>query len=158
MSFRRKRPSADEINVTPMIDVLLVLLIFFIVTSSLSKSNHLSIELPRADGDAAEAPQKAVELLVAKDGSYSINGAALVNRELSTLRKALHEVAAEPMDTPLVIAADAGTNHQAVVGAMDVAGQLGFRHLSIATQATTEPASAAATSSPRASASPAPVR
>lgn len=148
MSFRRKRPSADEINVTPMIDVLLVLLIFFMVASHFDREDQLAINLPSAEVDAAPDAAETTEISIARDGSYALNGVDLVNRQPGTLAMALQRMAAEKKDLPLVINADADASHQAVVTAMDVAGRAGFHRLRISTQPTA--------SSPAAGAHPAP--
>ncbi len=134
MKFRRRSVLDNSINVTPLIDVVFLLLIFFMVSTTFTKETHLVIDLPEATGKPAEALPDNIEILVANDGSYSVNGVALVNRQAETLVSALRQLGDVDKSIPLVIAADAESSHQAVVTAMDAAGQAGFVHLSITTQ------------------------
>lgn len=135
MKIRKSKRPDDYINVIPFIDVLLVLLIFFMVSSHFSQNADLHLSLPSAD--AKEQQQRSpemIEITVEKDGSYAINGKAVVNKKAETLHQALKEVAGDRTDIPLILSADAEATHQSVVTAMDVAGQLGFSKLSITTQ------------------------
>lgn len=137
MNFRRHRRSrADNaVNLTPLIDVVFLLLIFFMVSTTFTKETHLAIELPEADGYATEPPPDAIEIVVSRDGRYAVNGVVLADDQPQLLRGALLEHAGERRDLPLAISADADATHQSVVHAMDVAGQLGFAHLRIVTRA-----------------------
>lgn len=136
MKFRRQRAEDVSVNLTPLIDVVFLLLIFFMVSTTFTKETHLEIDLPQAEGESVVVAEteKTIEILIAKDGSYSVDGMNLVNTQASTLRAALKELSQNKMDRPLIITADSETPHQAVVTAMDVAGQLGFIKLSITTQ------------------------
>lgn len=134
MKFRRQRTEDEGINLTPLIDVVFLLLIFFMVSTTFTKETHLSIDLPEAVGEKSSEIPDQIEILINGDGSYSVNGLALVNNKVATLRSALDKVAEGNYQLPLVITADAKTPHQAVVQAMDVAGQLGFARLSITTR------------------------
>ncbi len=134
MKFKRQQATEDSINLTPLIDVVFLLLIFFMVSTTFTKETHLKVDLPQASGEPGmEAPEQ-LDLLVAADGSYSINGQALVNREIGTLMAALERLSGGNREQPLTITADAKATHQAVVTAMDAAGQMGFVHLRIATR------------------------
>lgn len=134
MKFRRQRTEDEGINLTPLIDVVFLLLIFFMVSTTFTKETHLSVDLPEAVGEkSSEAPEQ-LEILITSDGSYSVNGLALVNNKPATLRSALEKTSEGNNQLPLIITADAKTPHQAVVLAMDVAGQLGFVRLSITTR------------------------
>ncbi len=135
MKFRRQNEGEDSINLTPLIDVVFLLLIFFMVSTTFTKETHLTVDLPEATANAAVEQLQTIEILIGKDGSYSINGNTLVNQKLATLKRALTETSEGDTERPLLITADANTPHQAVVTAMDVAGQLGFIHLSITTKA-----------------------
>lgn len=135
MKLRKRPREDDQINVVPFIDILLVLLIFFMVSSRFTHNAELRMELPKAEVTAGQQRQpETVELAVHQDGSYSVNGRPLVDNKPETLRKGLHEVAGTRTDIPLILSADANATHQAVVTAMDVAGQLGFARLSITTR------------------------
>lgn len=134
MKFRRRSVLDNGINITPLIDVVFLLLIFFMVSTTFTKETHLVIDLPEATGKPAESLPDNIEILVASDGSYSVNGMALINRQPETLISALRQLEDVDKTMPLVIAADAESSHQAVVTAMDAAGRAGFIHLSITTQ------------------------
>lgn len=134
MQFRRQNIDQEGINLTPLIDVVFLLLIFFMVSTTFTKESHLKLNLPEAAGPQAESPPSTIEVLINADGSYSVDGRALINKKLTTLKSALSEVSADEYNRPLIITADATAQHQAVVRAMDAAGQLGFVHLSITTR------------------------
>jgi biopolymer transport protein ExbD len=134
VKFRRQRADDEGINLTPLIDVVFLLLIFFMVSTTFTKETHLSVDLPEAVGEKSSEVPEQVEILISSDGSYSVNGLALVNNKVATLRSALEKTSEGNNQLPLVITADAKTPHQAVVQAMDVAGQLGFARLSITTR------------------------
>ncbi|OZY84722.1 biopolymer transporter ExbD [Cellvibrio mixtus] len=134
MKFRRQKTEDEGINLTPLIDVVFLLLIFFMVSTTFTKETHLSVDLPEAVGEQSSELPKQIEILINSDGSYSVNGLALVNNKVATLKSALEKTAEGDNQLPLVITADAKTPHQAVVQAMDVAGQLGFARLSITTR------------------------
>jgi biopolymer transport protein ExbD len=135
MKIRKSKRPDDYINVIPFIDVLLVLLIFFMVSSRFTHNAELRLSLPTADSNAEQQRQtETIEIGVGADGSYSINGRSLINKKPETLRNALKEIAGERRDLPMILSADADATHQSVVTAMDVAGQLGFSRLSITTR------------------------
>lgn len=134
MKFKRQTKEEDSINLTPLIDVVFLLLIFFMVSTTFTKETHLTVDLPEANANPAQDKPQTIDIVIAKDGSYSINGSVLVNQKPKTLARALTEVSDGDNKRPLIITADAATPHQAVVTAMDVAGSLGFVHLSIATR------------------------
>ena len=136
--MRFKRPKIAEVdlgsNIVNMVDVLLLLLIFFMISTTFTKKAELGITLPEASSEANAGTAKQLEIFITAKGQYSVNDRPLVNDELPTLKAALQELAAGDQTLPLVITADANTPHQAVVRAMDAAGQLGFSHLSLTTQ------------------------
>ncbi len=135
MRFRRQKRAENSVNLTPLIDVVFLLLIFFMVSTTFTRETRLMVDLPEASGErATEAEPETIEVVVAKDGTYSVNGKALVNRRAETLMAALERVAGGDKSMPLIITADAEATHQAVVTAMDAAGRSGFVHLSITTQ------------------------
>jgi biopolymer transport protein ExbD len=135
-----RRPKHDNgINLTPLIDVVFLLLIFFMVTTTFTRETRMLLSLPEADGDTAKSVQAPLELVVARDGSYAVNGQNLINRDIKTIMAALRDASAGNSEIPLVISADAQSTHQAVITAMDAAGRLGFETLNIATQQPQEP-------------------
>jgi biopolymer transport protein ExbD len=138
VKFRRKSKQDNGINLTPLIDVVFLLLIFFMVTTTFTKETRLLITLPEANGKPAEETAQTLELLVNAEGNYAVNGQNLINREIKTIMAALQDASGGNVEMPLIITADAQASHQAVVIAMDAAGQLGFSRLNIATQQTQE--------------------
>lgn len=134
MKFERRRQEEVSVNLTPLIDVVFLLLIFFMVSTTFTRETHLEVNLPEASGDPGEASSTLLEVLVDAQGHYSINGQPLLNSRPDTLKQALRQRAGDERDRPLLITADGATPHQAVVTVMDVAGQLGFVQLSITTR------------------------
>ena len=134
MKFRRQKRVDNTINLTPLIDVVFLLLILFMVSTTFTKESHLVLELPEADGKVEETIVESIEILIGKNGDYSINGKQLINRQLKTLMKALEDISSGNREMPLTITADANTSHQSVVTAMDAAGKIGFVHLKITTK------------------------
>lgn len=123
-----------EINVISLVDVLLVLVLFFMVSTSFLRDTEISLQLPEAEVDAKiAAASEKLEVMITKTGAYLVNGRELVNSERRTLRAAIERLAGDKRDVPVFIRADAAASHQSVVTAMDVAGQLGFARLNIAT-------------------------
>jgi biopolymer transport protein ExbD len=139
VQFRRQANQDEQINLTPLIDVVFLLLIFFMVSTTFTKETHLEIDLPEASAEPVEAAvTQAIDVIVQANGSYVVNGKALVNKQAITLQRALKTVAGGNTKQPLTITADANASHQAVVRAMDVAGQVGFSKLRITTRQATE--------------------
>ncbi|MEQ9561267.1 MAG: biopolymer transporter ExbD [Woeseiaceae bacterium] len=129
------RPRAEpEVNLTSLIDVVLLLLIFFMVSTSFVKQSQISIRLPEADSSAVieEVPDQ-LDIMITEQGTYLVNGRELVNNRPETIRNALQKLSGGNTSLPLTISADANARHQYVVTAMDVAGRLGFVQISIAT-------------------------
>lgn len=139
MNFRPRRSEEPELNLVPLVDTVLVLLVFFMLTTTFQREAQFNVQLPEASIKPMERAAQAVEIAITPQGNYLVNGKALVNTQVDTLKRAILKVADGRKDLPLVISADAKTPHQAVVTAMDAAGQAGFVHLSIATQESTDP-------------------
>ncbi|AOX26115.1 biopolymer transporter ExbD [Pseudomonas aeruginosa] len=138
MKFRRRRAGAARedvfINLASLIDVIFVLLLFFVVSTTFTRPEQLNIELPSAEsGETAGTKQKQLELSVDAEGHYALNGQALAKSDLATLMAAMQRESAGDNNLPVVISADAKSTHQSVVTAMDAAGKLGFVHLRITT-------------------------
>lgn len=129
----RKKSGATGIDITPLIDVVFILLIFFMVTTTFQREADLAINLPTASEEPAAKPDAPLEIVITAQGHYLVGGRELVNNQLETVKQALKRMTAGRKDKPLVIRADALTPHQYVVTAMDAAAQLGLVRLSIAT-------------------------
>lgn len=135
MKFRRKPRENVEINLASLLDVVFILLLFFVVSTTFNREAQLKIELPEAESAEVvqETPPRQLEITIAADGSYALNGQSLVKSDLPTLSSALQKESEGDSSLPLVISADARTPHQAVITAMDAAGKLGFSRLRIST-------------------------
>ena len=124
---------------TSLIDVVLLLLIFFMVSTSFVKQSQISISLPAAESASIveEVPEQ-IDIMITETGIFLINGRELINSRPETIRNALQKVSGGSNSMPLTISADANAKHQDVVTAMNVAGRLGFVQISIATVDDTE--------------------
>jgi len=133
MKFRTTENEEPELNLVPLIDVLLMTLIFLIVTTTFSKESQLKIKLPEASSEV-EAVTNALTVTIDPRGQYFINEKQLIRATPAALRNALLQAAGGKKDPGIVIYADAKTPHQSVVSVMDAARRLGFTHLTFATQ------------------------
>jgi biopolymer transport protein ExbD len=143
VKFQRQRREEVNVNLTPLIDVVFLLLIFFMVSTTFTKETHLEVDLPEAaEATQLEEQPQTVDIIISPEGTFSVNGQPLINTQAETLRiailKVLGDQASLEQKPPLIVTADAKTPHQFVVTAMDVAGQLGFDKLSITTQQAAE--------------------
>jgi biopolymer transport protein ExbD len=134
MKFARRARTEVEINVTPLIDVVFLLLIFFMVSTTFTKDTRIAIKLPEASGEQAQITEKQIEITVTRSGEFAVNEVKLINNKIDTLKSAIEKVSEGNSSIPLIITADSATPHQSVVTAMDAAGQLGFIHLSLTTR------------------------
>ncbi|TNC82716.1 MAG: biopolymer transporter ExbD [Oleiphilus sp.] len=134
MNFKRQAGEEVSVNLTPLIDVVFLLLIFFMVSTTFTKESHLEIDLPQSSAEPAKPSVKEIEVIINAEGEYSVNERPLVNNQEETLKKAIEKLSAGDNKLPFIITADAKTAHEHVVLVMDVAGQLGFVQLSITTQ------------------------
>jgi len=134
MKLQNRSREEPEINVISLVDVLLVLVLFLMVSTTFMRETEITLQLPEATIETrAERPDDKLEIMITQAGAYVVNGRELVNSERRTLRAAIERLAGEKRDLPVYIRADGAATHQAVVTAMDVAGQLGFVKLNIAT-------------------------
>ncbi len=136
MKFKRQTSQEVGVDLTPLIDVVFLLLIFFMVSTTFTRESHLKVVLPEANGEAAETQAKQVDVVINAEGQYAVNERTLVNNQRATLQRAIEELAAGDTSLPFIITADARTPHEYVVRAMDIAGKLGFARLSITTERT----------------------
>lgn len=133
MRFRKPTVEPLEINLTPMIDCLLFLIVFLLLATTFNHFSRINIVLPEAEGVAVTNEGKQIEVAVQKDGSYLVNGIALASSSEAELINMLQKEAGSDRKQLFVIAADAQASHQAVVRVMDVAGKMGFLNLNIST-------------------------
>ncbi|MCJ8169119.1 ExbD/TolR family protein [Atopomonas sediminilitoris] len=134
MKFRRRPREEVSINLASLIDVVFILLLFFVVTTTFTRETQLRVDLPEASSAApAEQTPETLEILISAEGQFALNGQNLNKHDLSTLMAALQRESKGNAELPVVISADAKTPHQAVITAMDAAGKLGFAKLRIST-------------------------
>lgn len=135
MNFRRQKLDEAGVNLTPLIDVVFLLLIFFMVSTTFTRETQLKIDLPEAaSGETAESPDlQQIELTISASGEVAINDKVLIEATLDKLKSALQRESAGDTSLPVIITADAQTPHQSVITVMDAAGQLGFSRLRLTT-------------------------
>jgi len=139
MKLRPGSRPEPEINLTSLIDVVLLLLVFFMVTTSFVRESELTIRLPQVDESAERSADKPIlEITVSATGSYFVNKRALIDSRPETLTAAILKLIPDLDVDGVTITADAEASHQSVVTAMDVAGKLGFVNISIATVSATD--------------------
>ena len=132
--LRTKREKELDINITPLIDVVFLLLIFFMVSTTFQRESEITIELPESSGDIAESDKKIIEISIDNQGRYFVNQRRIKDSDLKTLKKAIEITRADAKEPKLIISADKMTPHQSVVRAMDAARQLGLVNLTFATK------------------------
>ena len=136
MKFQARVREEPEINLIPFIDVLLVILIFLMLTTTYSKFTELQLTLPEASADAAKDRPQELVIAVASDGRYAVNKQPLEQQSVGAIAQALR--AADPAeDSHLIISADAASAHQSVVTVMDAARRLGLTHITFMAQTDT---------------------
>ncbi len=139
MKLRHTSQPEPEVNLTSLIDVILLLLVFFMVTTSFVRESELTIRLPEvADTGQTIVERGELEITVIANGSYFVNNRALIDNEPATLRAAISKLMPQLDAERVTIIADAEASHQSVVTAMDVAGKLGFVEINIATVSSAE--------------------
>jgi biopolymer transport protein ExbD len=134
MNFRKQRPEEPEINLIPFIDVLLVVLIFLMLSTTYSKFTELQITLPVADADKLRDRQHELLVAVSADGRYSVNRKPVDGRSVEALTAELVAAAAGASDMVVIVSADATVAHQSVINVMDAARRANLPHLTFATQ------------------------
>lgn len=141
MNFRHRVREEPEINLIPFIDVLLVVLIFLMLSTTYSKFTELQLTLPVADSQAQRDYPKEVIVSVSSDGSYAVNKVPVVDRSVATLAAALLDGAKAGKESVLIINADASARHQAVITVMEAARRSGLSQITFATQSSGSAAS-----------------
>ena len=133
MNFRHRRDNEPEVNITPLIDVVFLLLIFFMVSTTFKQDFEVGINLPQSSSDASVS-ETQLHVTIDKQGNFYVNSVKLVNSQTAILKLAMKKASKGNRKMPIVISADARTEHQFVIQAMDAARQLGFSRLTFATQ------------------------
>jgi biopolymer transport protein ExbD len=127
MNLRPNRKESPELNLTPLIDVVFLLLIFFMVSTTFDKESRIKIELPQAaTQDERDKQDRVLDITIDSSGRFYVNQSEVINTELDTLMRAIGKAVKERRDLPVIISADANSPHHAVIKAMDAASQLGF--------------------------------
>ncbi|MCO4785756.1 ExbD/TolR family protein [Marinomonas atlantica] len=130
MKFRRQKIEDVHINLTPLIDVVFLLLIFFMVSTTFKQTTDLTIDLPTAsNGAASVVSQNPVEITITQDGQFVINGQTLINERTDTLVQGLKESFQDDFERPLIVTADANASYEMVMRVYDAAAQLGISKL-----------------------------
>ncbi|KAB0627968.1 biopolymer transporter ExbD [Acinetobacter gandensis] len=137
MKFKRRQVEDIHINLTPMIDCLMFILVFLLLSTTFNQMSRMNLTLPDAQGVPPKQYDQKVEVVVDSTGHYSVNGQSLASKEVSDLNTAIKQISNDRRDLMFVIAADAKATHQDVIRVMDVAGQLGFVNINISTKVPT---------------------
>jgi biopolymer transport protein ExbD len=134
MNLRSRSREEPEINLTSLIDVVLLLLVFFMITTSFVRESKIGIRLPEASStEEAMVMEETMVISVSAQGTYLVNGRPLLDNRASTLESAIRVLAGEQLGGRITVSADADASHQSVITAMDVAGRLGYVEINIAT-------------------------
>jgi biopolymer transport protein ExbD len=133
VNFQKRRSEEPELNLTSLIDVVLLLLIFFMLSTRFIDEGRIQMRLPEAGAEPQATEASVLEIEVTAQGGYRVNGRTVANDDPASLAEALRRAAGGDRTVPLTIRADARATHQSVVTAMDVAGRAGFRQINIAT-------------------------
>ena len=134
MKFKRKSVEDIHINLTPLIDCLLFILVILLLTTTFNQQSRINLSLPDAQGVPPKEYEHKIEVMVDSSGHYSVNGQALSSQDIADLSAVIKQMAQDRRDLMFVIAADAKATHQDVIRVMDVAGQLGFVNINISTK------------------------
>ena len=133
MNLQPGEDDEPEVNLTPFIDVVFLLLIFFMVSTTFEQQSRIQIELPEATASPEEIEEESIEILIDAQGRYFIGDQQVVNTELKTLKSAISKAVGDREIVSVTIRADASTPHQAVITALDATSQLGLTRISLAT-------------------------
>ncbi len=127
-----------DVNLTPLIDVVFLLLIFFMVSTTFEHQSRIQVELPEASAEPTTPEDESLEIIIDAQGRYFIGEQQVVNSQLKTLKGAIMEFIGHRADMPVIVRADANSPHQSVVTVLDAASQLGLTRISLATTQTRE--------------------
>ena len=138
MNFQRGKKHEDlEMNLVPLIDVLLVIIIFLVVSATFSRVSELQINLPTAEANAPEEKPFVINVGIDAGGHYVVNKDAVTDGSVNSLANALQKAAGDGKEPTIVINADANTTHQSVINVMEASRQAGYTHITFATQVKT---------------------
>lgn len=140
MRIGASRQDDFEINVISLIDVMLTLLMFFVMTTTFVQHSAMKVTLPQASDTEQQMQRSPLVVMIDSNSRYYVDNNEVLNPSVDTLKEAISRIGGDDHDRDVVLRADAMTPHQAVVTAMDALGQAGFTHLSIATTPSKEPA------------------
>ncbi len=129
MNLRPHTKKSPEVDITPLIDVVFLLLIFFMVSTTFDREAQILVELPQATGEEAQHAPKELDITIDASGIFFVNQREVINTEVETLKRAISKALGEQRDIPVIINADAKTPHQSVMTAMDAASQLGLMRM-----------------------------
>lgn len=138
MNFKKEKRDVVNLDITPLIDVVFLLLIFFMVSTTFEHNSEINITLPTSSKELTEAKPDAVNIGLDAGGNVFINDKALVNAQLETIKQALAEAVVGIEEPPIIISADADASHQSVIKVMDAARQLDLVRITFATQELSE--------------------
>ena len=133
MNFKPQRDEDVNLDITPLIDVVFLLLIFFMVSTTFERNSEINIVLPESTEELAEAKPDAINIGIDAHGNIYINERPLLNAQMSTIKDAISEAAVGLDEPPVIISADAKATHQSVINVMDAARQLGLVRITFAT-------------------------
>lgn len=129
MNLRPHVKKSPEVDITPLIDVVFLLLIFFMVSTTFDREAQILVELPEATGEEAQHAPEELDITIDANGIFFVNQREVINTELETLKRAIGKAVGKKKDIPVIINADGRTPHQAVMTAMDAASQLGLMRM-----------------------------
>jgi biopolymer transport protein ExbD len=134
LNIRPRRRRSTSVDITPLIDVVFLLLIFFMVSTTFEHETQILLELPEASGQEAKQNVSDLEITIDRHGVFYVNKLEVINTEIETLKKAIGKALGDRRDIPVIITADAMTPHQSVMTVMDAASQLGLTHMTFTAQ------------------------
>ena len=140
MKLSPTRSEEPDVNLTPMIDFVFLLLLFFMVSTSFIRESSLKVDLPEATGQALVEQEEAIDIIINSDGVFIVNGISLEQPSKEELAKVLKQVVGDNTDPHIIISADANAEYQNIVTAMDTSQQLGYTRLTLATRQTSKEA------------------
>lgn len=134
MRLSPNKPEEPDVNLTPMIDVVFLLLLFFMVSTSFIRESSLKVDLPEATGEAMAEQEQPIDIVISADGKFLVNDIPVADTSKEGFTEILKQVVGDNTDPHIIISADANAEYQNIVTAMDTAQQLGYSRLTLATR------------------------